>query len=406
MKTEPITNPHTWLSRAETAITHGALTNSKRPSCFVKGVYPTHLSRGMGGHVWDSDGKRYVDFICGLGSNLFGYGNSDISAAVIGKARDGFTLSLSSTLEVEAAEAVKTAFPMIESLRFLKTGSDACTAALRIARAYTGRGMVLSEGYHGWHNEFVSLTPPALGISDMHYIEKFTNPEQITKNIAAVIIEPIITDWSEQRVEWLRAVRAKCTETGTVLVFDEMITGLRFPKLSVALHYDIIPDLICLGKAIGGGMPVSVIGGKRAVMECGEWFISSTFAGELLSLAACKRALELATTKFRVEHLWESGKRFLAKFNGLYPENLRIEGYPTRGVFVGDETTKALFFQEACKANILFGSTWYLSYSHLDLLDQVLSTSRDIFLQIRAGEVKLEGEMPRSPFAQKMRESK
>lgn len=394
-----------WFRRSGNSIAHGALTNSKRASCFVKGVYPTHLKSGKGATVTDTDGKQYTDFICGLGANLLGYAHTEVNQAIVNQLSRGCTLSLGTDQEVLLAEKIQEVFPFIHKLRFLKTGSDVCAASLRIARAKTGRQKVLSHGYHGFSDEFVSLTPPALGVVEHPFIQTLISLDQIDESIAAVILEPVVTDNSPERVQWLRDLREKCTKTGTLLIFDEVITGFRFPKFCVANYYGITPDLICLGKAMANGLPIAVIGGHRDVMDCGEWFISSTFAGETLSIAAALKTITLLQTKYQISNLWESGALFLEKFNALWPGVLWIEGYPTRGVFKGEDLTKALFFQEACKAGILFGPSFFFNFAHIDLVDQVLSVCSDIVVKLRLGNVKLEGALPMAPFAQRMRET-
>jgi glutamate-1-semialdehyde 2,1-aminomutase len=393
-----------WKKRADLAIAHGALTNSKRPETFVKGVYPTHLKRGQGGFVWDDAGKRYVDFIGGLGSCLLGYAAGEITDAVTQALRDGSSLSLSSTLEVETAEKLKECLPFVDQVRFLKTGSEACSAALRIARASTGRLGVLSHGYHGWHDEFVSLTPPATGVPrTFEYIGALESSTPDLDGVGAVIIEPILTDYSERRREFLQTLREHCTKHGTLLIFDEIITGFRIPGFTVAKHWGIEPDLICLGKAIAGGLPLSVVGGKKQVMES-AYFVSSTFAGERVSLAAAKKTIELLLTeKYSLKELWGQGEKFQNRFNALWPECLKIKGYPTRGVFEGDHETKALFWQEACEAGLLFGPSFFFHFGHIGQEDLVLSTCQDIVGRLKTKEVKLKGELPHSPFAQKMR---
>jgi glutamate-1-semialdehyde 2,1-aminomutase len=388
-------------TRAVDSIAHGALTNSKRPECLVKGIYPTHLAMGRGCYVWDTRGTRYVDYICGLGSNLLGYGVEEISQAIYAEAMTGCTLSLGSPIEVDTAELLKGMFPFIDKVRFLKTGTDACNAAVRIARAATGRKLVLSDGYHGWGDEFVALTPPALGVAVESRIEPIS--AQHFGEVAAVIVEPVNLDSSPERISYLQRLRELCTQNGALLIFDEVITGFRYPKWSVANYHGVTPDLICLGKAMANGMPLSAVGGKSEIMECGEYFVSSTFAGETCSLAAAKSTLRLLQTKHFVQDLWDQGERFLAQFNALAPELVRIDGYPTRGVFVGDMLNKALFWQEAVKAGILFGPSWFYNFEHHRVADTVLSTCRDILGRVKAGSVKLEGELPRSPFAARMR---
>ncbi len=400
-----------WHRRAQDAIAQGALTNSKRVSCHVEGVYPSHLSRGRGCHVWDTSGKKYVDHICGLGTNLLGYANERVNAAIFEQMQKGASLSLGTTLEVEAAEKLKELFPFVDVVKFLKSGSEACSAAIRIARAATGRPLVLSEGYHGWHDAFVSLTPPALGVplEDGSFpigyaMAKLGSYAFECGDVAAIIVEPIITDASRERIEWLKQLREECTKHGVLLIFDEIITGFRTPKYSVAAQCGIEPDLICLGKAIANGMPLAAVGGKYAVMNCGEYFVSSTYAGETLSLAAAKATMTLLQTKYSLEDLWLYGADFRDRFNALWPGGVTIEGYPSRGAFKGDATVKALFFQEACKAGVLFGPSFWFAFDHVGEYKATLDLCRDILTRVRLGEVKLEGLMPQSPFAQKVRE--
>lgn len=387
--------------RAEQAIAHGALTNSKRPSCFVKGVYPTHLARGKGCYVWDTRGNKYIDFICGLGSNLLGYANEEINQAISDRLKNGASLSLSSALEVEVAEKIKEMFPFIECLRFLKTGSDACSAAVRIARARTGKVSLYSDGYHGWHDEWTSLTPPAHGVPTHPNISAGVYPPAGT---AACIIEPVITDFSPERKAAVQKIASRCKETGTLLIFDEVITGLRFTGNSVAAAFDIKPDLVCLGKAIGNGMPISVVGGRREIMES-DYFVSSTFAGETLSLASSLKTMQLMQEKYKIDTLWDKGSVFLREFNSFWPDGVWIEGYPTRGTFKGNPDNIALFWQEACRSGLLFGPSWFFCFPHMDVMDQVLSTCKNILGRVRRGEVKLEGELPQKPYAQKIREA-
>lgn len=395
--------------RAQNCIAQGYLTNSKRPESLVKGVYPTHVTRGLGAFLWDTAGKRYLDFICGLGTSLLGYANERVNGAVAEQMRRGATHSLASTTELEAAEKLKELFPFVDAVKFLKSGSEACSAATRIARAATGRHLVLSEGYHGWHDQFTCLVPPAIGVppSLAASIERFTGPEQIDRNVAAVIVEPVITDWSRGRIEQLKALREACDKVGALLIFDEVITGFRFPKFSVASYFGVTPDLICLGKAIANGLPLAAVGGKYAVMNCDEYFVSSSYAGETLSLAAAVTTMTLLQTKvFDLETLWQKGDGFLKRFNAMAEGLLRIDGYPTRGAFAGEPMAKGLFWQEACKAGLLFGPSWFLSFPAADELPNVMGTLEAILGRIRRGEVRLEGELPRSPFAQRVREAR
>jgi glutamate-1-semialdehyde 2,1-aminomutase len=385
---------------AERHIAQGALTNSKRPESFVKGVYPTHAVSGSGCIITDTTGKKYVDFICGLGTNLLGYGNGEILQSVAHGFRTGATLSLSTTEEIKLAQKVQELFPFVERIKILKTGSEGCTAAVRIARAYTGRSLILTEGYHGWHDELASVMPPGIGIKGTYAIEKLGAD---LKDAAAVIVEPVITDWSQSRVKYLLDLSERCKKNNTLLIFDETITGLRFPGHSVANWAGVKPDLIIFGKALGGGMPISVVGGSEKVMNCAEYFVSGSFCGERPSILAALKTLDLLLKKNNVSDLWSSGGEFIRQFNSM-DLGVKIEGYPTRGVLSGEPYAKALFMQEACKAGLLFGASWFYCFPHIEQHAGIFSTLKQVELKLKIGNVKLEGQMPQSPFAQKMRE--
>jgi glutamate-1-semialdehyde aminotransferase len=391
--------------RALQSIAQGALTNSKRPESHVMGVYPTHVGMGLGATCFGEDGQRYIDYICGLGTNLLGWGNSKIAWEIQKRLHHGYCLSFGTNTEIEAAELLKEFFPFVESVKFLKTGTEACMAAVRIARAVTGRKVILSEGYHGWSDGFVSLTPPASGCvrgEDMRFY-KLMNFEQINKLVAAVIVEPVITDTSDARRKWIEDLREKCTKEGVLLIFDEIITGFRYENFGVCNQWNIVPDLICLGKALGGGMPLSAVAGKYVTMNDPSYFVSSTFAGEILSLAASIGFMREIRNKHA--NIVTAGRKFSEDFNKLNPR-VQIAGYATRGSFIGDPLDKALFFQEACAAGILFGPSWFFCDSHIGSEDIVLASCTQILKRLDRGELKLRGEMPAAPFAQKVREGK
>lgn len=405
-----------WIDRARLSIAQGALTNSKRAATFVEGVYPQHVLRGEGPYLWDVDEKKYVDFICGLGSNLFGYANPELALREIAP---GFRCpSFSTPYEVVLAERLKAMFPFIDRLKFLKSGTEACNAAVRIARAWTGKELVLSEGYHGWGDDFTALDTPAAGVpkgvkagiqmlGPSHAGTDFPN---LTDKVAAVIVEPVMCDASPERRQWLERLRDKCKKVGALLIFDEVITGFRFPKFSVANYWGIRPDLICLGKAMGGGMAISAVGGGREVMDNPEYFVSSTFAGETLPIRVADKALRLLqeNQEYSLTALWEAGQDWLDRFNRLWPEMLTIEAYPTRGAFkcISPEF-KALFWQEACKAGILFGPSWFFNFA-LAKIDRAiqLQSLQEIMWKVKSGKAKLEGKLPVPPKSQMIRSQK
>lgn len=388
-----------YKNRADLSIAHGALTNSKRPSCFVDGVYPTHMKRGQGCYLWDENGRKYIDYICGLGVNILGYANRDVNNAIIKALGDGSTLSFSSTLEVEYAEDLKAKFPYMDLVRILKSGSEGCSAAIRIARAYTGKNYILSEGYHGWHDEFTSLTEPAYGVpkASRYQILELTLEKLVhCPDVAAVIIEPVIVDYSKARLDYLKEIHEICKERGIVLIFDETITAMRFPKLSFANFTGLRPDLSIMGKALGNGSAISIVGGKREIMDA-DYFVSSTYSGERSAIAAGLATLK-SFTKYDSELLWKYGGLFLERFNAIDPDLVRIDGYNTRGVFVADTLVKSLFFQECSIAGVLFGSSWFYNFELHKEIDTVINLCTLVLRAIKRGDVSLKGKLIQKPF--------
>jgi glutamate-1-semialdehyde aminotransferase len=385
--------------RAQNSIGQSYLTNSKNPMCLGLGAYPTHAKKAHACYIW-SDGRRYVDYIGGLGTNLFGYGHKAIAEAVAEGYMVGGNPSIATELEVEVAEELKAIIPFIDQVRFLKTGTDACNAAIRMARSYYKKDLVLTAGYHGWGDDFVSLTPPADGVPARNYIREYTG--EVSDDVAAVIVEPVETEWGRERVEYLKKLRVD-TEGKSVLIFDEVITGFRWKKWSVSRDFGVTPDVVCLGKSIAGGLPLSVVGGKREILS-GDYFVSSTFAGDTVALMACRATIKLLRTGHDIDLLWREGQGFIDEFNKLHPE-VQIKGYPTRGVFVGDPLKIELFHQECANAGILFGPSWFYNFPLIGENNRTLEVCNDVARKIKLGTAKFYGERRQSPFSAKSRKN-
>lgn len=405
----PICFSHLYY-RSKNSIAQGALTNSKRPESLVLGAYPTHAKSGQAGMINSDTGITYADYICGLGTNLLGYGHYKIATEIQKEYVKGSLFSIGSETEVVAAEKLKELFPFCERVKFLKTGTEACMAAVKIARAHTGKDKILVEGYHGWADMFVDQAP-GYGV-DKNAIKNTDrglekNWEKLEKGeYGAVIIEPVDLDDSTERKMFLNKLREVCTKTKTVLIFDEIITGFRFPKYSVANYFGVIPDLICLGKAMGGGLPLSCVGGKRDIMEGKEYFVSSTFAGDTLALRAFITLKELLNShKYDLEDLWGSGGQFIKEFNSIAPDKIQIKGYATRGRFTGDKDFINVFFQETALALTLFGPSFFYCFGHIGENEYTLNLCKDIIRNIKSGKAVLKYEPPRSPFATEQRNS-
>jgi len=392
------------IDRHNNCIAQGALTNSKHPRSYVAGVYPTHLVRGKGAYVYDGKGREYIDFINGLGTNLLGYGDKKVEEAIAKAIRDGINLSLPTGYEVEAAEKILVLLPSYDRVKFLKTGSEACLAGIRIARQTTGRNKILTSGYHGWGDAFIGIEPYSKGV-DYCDVYKFESLTQIDESTAGVIIEP--AQLTFYNGNYINEIVDQCKKFGAFLIFDEVITALRVPSLSYTRHFNLNPDLVIMGKALAGGLPLSCVVGKSSYMDDPRYFVSGTFYGEMLSLAACESIVDRMLKKEPdIMDLWEYGEHFRNQFNQLFGGVVQLEGYNTRFSLMGLPTQKALFMQEACKAGLLFGASPFLSFAHLEIKIQIESALKDIATKIKLGLCSIEGQLPMNSFASIVRSRK
>lgn len=381
-----------WDARAKASIAQGSTTFSKRSDQYIEGVSPTHAISGYGPamvvETLQGNQEIMIDMVCGLGSNLLDVRNN---------------FSLPSTQEVVLAERIKALFPCIDKVKILKTGTAATDAAVRIARAYTGKSLVWGTGYHGSSDLWVSVEDPGVGTFFQFY-QKFTNLENLVENLrmisvneglAAVIIEPVQLDMGVRPL--LEEIRRLCAEKEIILIHDEVITGFRFLDYSVSNHFGIQPDLICLGKALGNGAAISIVGGRDEIMETEGIFISNTHNGELSGVVAALQTLDFLTRE-KISDLWDRGEAFQFAFNKLTPK-IKIVGYPTRGEWRGEDEFKALFMQEMSKRGYFIGRAFFITHAHTaEILSQCLTVASDVVARIDAGLVKLEGLAPRPIF--------
>lgn len=397
MRNSKITNE--WKSRSEAVWAQAApATNSKRWQHYIEGIYPSHCEGGSGCYLFDPWGNRYIDFVSALGAISLGYGNSKVVEAVIRQADKGASFSLPCTLEVETAERIAALVPDAERIRFLKNGDDASRAAIRIARTYTNRSLVLTDGYHGHSDGFTSLTPPALGIKDKFDFLPLEPNRGKLHDAAAVIVEALKLSDNTEYQNWITNLRNECRVRGVVFIIDEIVTGMRVPKFTVSNWWDLKPDLILLGKGIANGWPLALVAGKKELMNCGDYFISTTFGGEATSLAACMATLEEIEKRNLVDLMFY-GKRLQQKLNELHIE-IKFEGWGTRASLSTENHITQLFMQEALKAGILFGKAFFFNFALLEanLENQVMGICSTIVDKIKRGEVKLEGLPVRTSF--------
>lgn len=403
MKVKPrsLEQSKAWWDRALKVIMDGTQLYSKGPNVSVLGVSPIYLKRGKGSHSWDVDGAEYIDYSMGVGSLFLGYGYPRVIDAVRAQLEEGSNLSLVHPVEVEAAERLVKHIPSAEKVRFLKTGSDATTAAVRLARAYTGRDKVIKGEYHGWQDWCMANTKRNAGIpkaiQDHVFYMEYNHLDEAKKyfaehpgEIACVITEAVLLEEPED--DFLNKLRDLCHENGALLIFDEVVTGFRFGLSGAQGYFGVTPDMAVFGKAMANGMPLSAVVGRADIFDTvnKKVFISTTFGGETLSLAAACASMDEIAEKNAVQYVWRIGERLKSETNKLldkYGLPVRCIGYPPRlnlsFMEKFDQSSlelKTLFLQEITKRGILMGWTMFPSYSHTEEdVDKTLEAFEDAF---------------------------
>lgn len=387
-------------ARAEKSILSGTQLYSKGPETHIRGVSPIYIERGAGAHVWDPDGNEYIDYDMGLGPILLGYCYGPVDDAVMAQLHRGMGFSLVSPPEVEYAELCQKHIPSAGKVRFLKTGSSATEAAIRIARAYTGKKHVIRGEYHGWHEwtaSAESVRQKGIIPEVRQYVHRFEYNElemaaKIFKehrgDVAALITEPVILE--APNPGFLEGLKALCAENDALLIFDEVVDGFRFSIGGAQAYFGVTPDLSTFGKAAANGMPLSIVAGTREIMDAVDKgiFISTTFGGETLSLAAGTAVMRELESKPVNARIWSLGERLKRETNEMAKRigvQIELKGYPCRMAFdYRDDKGKhewlynSLFMQECVKRGVLLGWSIFPCYSHTDAdIDLTLDVFQD-----------------------------
>lgn len=379
-------------------------TTGKESTQYGRRYAPSFIEKGEGCHVWDVDGNKYIEYTMGLGPVILGHNYPAVTQSVIDQAQKGALFSLPSPALVDVCELITELVPTAEVVRVAKNGSDVTGAAVRAARAYTGREIIAHYGYHGWHDWYVASTPANKGIpgsireltlsfdyNDIESLKKIfdDNPGRV----AAVIMEPVSI--AEPVDDFLEKVQDLARSEGALLIFDEVFTGFRVSKGGAQELYDIQPDLSCFAKAMGNGYPISAVAGPQEVMEVfNEIFFELTYADEAVSLAACKATLTEIKNKPVIDHLWKQGQKIkdgvnlLAAKHGL-ADHIACKGLPPRTAIdfknmkaSHAQSMRQIFKDECARRGILFAGRHNLSYSHsdgdidrtLEVYDEVIGT--------------------------------
>lgn len=364
---------------------------------------PLFLTHGLGGRVWDVDGNEYVDMMCGLLSVSIGYRDPAIDDAIRQQMNRGISFSLPTLLEAELAERIVDCVPAAEMVRFGKNGTDATSAAVRIARAYTGRDRILVCGYHGWQDWYIGATARNKGVpaavSDLTTSIPYNDLDAMraafdrhSGKVAAIVMEAATFD--EPDPGYLQAVKNLAHENGAVLVFDEIITGFRFALGGVQEMFGVTPDLACIGKGLGNGLPLSAVVGRADLMrEMEDIFFSGTFGGEALSLAAGITVIDLMRREPVIDRLWHAGGRLAEDIRAAITRHGLAESFELKGwapwtlTAITDapgarkEAVRTLFLREMMARGVLTTGSHNICYRHsetdlrhtADVYDEVLA---------------------------------
>ncbi|MFO1449422.1 MAG: aminotransferase class III-fold pyridoxal phosphate-dependent enzyme [Opitutaceae bacterium] len=292
----------------------GTHTISKRVTTFLDADhFPPYVIRGKGAWLYDREGRRYLDYIAALGAVLLGYAVDRIDDRVARQLRDGFLFSLPHPCEVELARVLTKLVPSAEQVRLFKTGAEATSAAIRVARLATGRERVLCCGYHGWHDWWAVVRSPAgIPVAQRGLITEFPFNDLEAFRVAldsqpggwaAVILTPAAYG-TEPAPGFLPGIRDETTRRGIPLIFDEVITGFRWALGGAQARFGVTPDLTCIGKAMANGMPLSALVGCARLMEpMKDNWISSTYASDALAIVAALETLEILCEQPILEEL-------------------------------------------------------------------------------------------------------
>jgi len=407
---------------AEQIIMNGTQLYSKMASVGVKGVSPIYFVKADGVYAWDFEGNRYIDYTMGIGACFVGYNNPKVKKAIQKQLEIGTIFSLPNPIEIKAAEKMIEIIPCAEMVRFFKTGSEATQAAVRIARAYTGREKVIKGHYHGWHEWSLADTEKSGGIPHQYkenvFEVKYNDFESVKKifdqhknEIACIIIEPFETEMPKDN--YLQKLRKITKENGALLIFDEVVTGFRLALGGAQEYFGVTPDIAAFGKAMGGGMPLSAVAGKKEIMEKAKdkIFVSSTFGGDMLSLAALLAVVDILKTEPVYDRIFKIGNKIRDDFNNLakkYGSKIECVGIGPRLDFKyrnmqgkDDIKVKTLFMQEVVKRGVFFVWNMLPSYKLSDedveytlkVFDEALRITTKAEKEGKVSEM-LEGEPP------------
>jgi glutamate-1-semialdehyde aminotransferase len=378
-----------WMARARRVLAYGGFDGIvQRPLYYGDDeVFPQFAASAEGYELIDTTGQRFVDWVNGWGPVILGYRHPAVERAIAAQFTAGPTLSLMHPLEIEVAEMLQAMIPCAEMVAFAKNGSDSLTAAVRVARAVTGRRTILQYGMHGFHDWYICSWPQVRGIPDVlrPYIESFPYGDLAAlrarfdahpNDIAAVVMEPVREILPPPG--YLEGVREITRQHGSLFIYDEVITALRLGRGGAQEAFGVVPDIACLGKSLGNGMPLSAVVGKREFMQhLPSVGFGMTFRGETLSLAAARAVLEFMKVHDVAGRLRETGEKLRSRFAAVakaHKVGVKLAGPAARMTAVFDpvpaldpDAMRALFVQECLKRGVFTNGNMLPSFAHDDV---------------------------------------
>ena len=410
---------------AKKIIPGGTQLLSKRPEMFLPNLWPSYYSKSKGCEVWDLDNNHYYDIgIMGIGTCVLGYANDVVNNAVKDSIDNGSMSTLNAPEEVELAEKMLEIHPWADQARFAKTGGEAVTVALRIARAYTKKTKIAFCGYHGWHDWYLSANLndedglgsqllPGLStdgipkeLKNTAFPFNYGNYEKFDKIISNFSSELGVVIMEVQRyksldINFLKHIRKVTKDLGIVLIFDEISSGFRVNIGGMHLLHGVNPDMAVFGKALGNGFPISAILGNAAVMSSAQGtFISSSYWTERTGYVAALKTLEFYEENNVIEVISKTGMFIRKGLTDIFDKtklNISVSGGldSVIAMDIQEENPlllKTIFIQEMLDRGFLVSNLIYVSFAHThDIIDRYLENALEVFQLISKHKDNLKG---------------
>ncbi len=422
--------------KAKKLIPGGTMLLSKRPEMFLPENWPSYFSRAKGCKIWDLEGKELIDMsIMSIGTNTLGYGHDDVDNAVFEVIKKGNMSTLCCPEEVKLAEKLVEINPWAEMVRFARSGGEANSIAIRIARAASGKDKVAICGYHGWHDWYLSANlksgdnlsghllpglytagvPSTLKDSVLTF--QYNNYEEllslVKNNDIGIIKMEVVRNFSPED-NFLQKVRKLATDKNIILIFDECSSGFRETFGGIHKKFGVEPDMAMFGKTIGNGYALTAVLGKKPIMEAAQkTFISSTFWTERIGPTASLATLKVMEEIRSWEIITEIGKKMQLGWKDLASQNnleIEIYGIPAMSSYsfksINSLAYKTLITQEMLKKGILASTSFYASIAHKSsYMEKYFNELNEVYKIIKKCEKKeidinkiLEGPICHSGF--------